>query len=327
MSQADRSATATAPRLRLNVSLVPGPITQPILDGEIDIAGVDLTVHIGQSVDRNSRDMLDRTFDVAEMSLATFAKAREQGAPLVGLPIFTGRRFLQPCVVTSASAGVAALADLRGKRIGLPQFWMTSSVWHRGILSQAGVLQSEATWYTAATERLPGLETPHGVDIRLQTGPPSLEEMLFSGDLDALMTPRSHESLARDRPGLSLPYQDVAQATLDYLERTGVYPIMHFVVMSADLEARHPWLATALFEAFARAKHRALAAGAAPELPVGARADDFARVLGPDPWLFGLERNRQPLQTFLDFAVTQGLLVSPVCVEDLFAPSTHQLAA
>jgi 4,5-dihydroxyphthalate decarboxylase len=309
------------------MSLVPGPITQPILASEVPIPGVDLTLHVGRSVDRNSRAMLDGTYDVAEMSLATFAKAREQAAPLIGLPIFTGRRFLQPCVVTSAAAGVATLGDLRGKRVGLPQFWMTSSVWHRGILSQAGVPQAEVTWYTAAEERLAGLETPSGVDVRLRAGPPSLEQMLLKGDLDALMTPRSHEAFVRDRPGLSLPYQDVVQATLDYFERTGVYPVMHFVVLSAEVDARHPWLAPAVFDAFARAKRCALAAGAAPELPVGARADDFARVLGQDPWPFGLEHNRRALQTFLDFAVTQGLLGSSMRVEDLFAPSTHPLAA
>src|SRR5215212_5972710 len=124
MSAAHPTEQAAA-RLKLSMSLVPGPLTQPVLAGEVVPQGVDVSVAAGKSVDGNSRQMLNLAFDVAEMSLATFLKAREQGTPLIGLPIFTGRRFLQPCVLAAASAAVETPADLAGKRVGLPQFWMT----------------------------------------------------------------------------------------------------------------------------------------------------------------------------------------------------------
>src|SRR5438105_8685426 len=113
----------------VSMALVVGPLTQPLLDEHAAVSGLDVEVHAGTSVDRTSREMLEGRYDVAEMSLATYVKARELGADLMALPIFTGRRFLQPCVVARAAAGIRTLADLRGKRIGLPQFWMTSSVW------------------------------------------------------------------------------------------------------------------------------------------------------------------------------------------------------
>src|ERR687893_111997 len=99
MSSAHPSEQAT--RLKLSMSLVPGPLTQPVLAGEVVPRGTDVSVAAGKSVDGNSRQMLNLAFDVAEMSLATFLKAREQGTPLIGLPIFTGRRFLQPCVLAA----------------------------------------------------------------------------------------------------------------------------------------------------------------------------------------------------------------------------------
>lgn len=118
----------------ISISLVASPLTRPILDGQAPVAGVAVRTQ-AQGVNTNSLEMLDLKYDVAEMSLATFTKAREQGVPLVALPIFPGRRFMQPGATFRASAHLRGLSDLRGKRVGPPQFWMTSSVWHRLLVA------------------------------------------------------------------------------------------------------------------------------------------------------------------------------------------------
>lgn len=310
------------------MSLVAGPVTRPLLDDSAAASGVDLEVHAGTSVDRNSREMLEGRYDIAEMSLATFVKARELGAELIGLPAFTGRRFLQPCVVARSASGIRTLADLRGKRIGLPQFWMTSSVWHRGLLHQeASVAQEDVVWHTSTPERLMGLQIPEGAQVRPIPAGADLEALLISGELDALMTPRSHEPLVRQHPELLLPYgDDVAETTVKQLEQTGVFPIMHLVVLTGAVVREHPDLPAALFARFVQAKARALSAGAFPELPEGASRARFERVLGKDPWPYGVRPGRAALEVFLQFGRAQGLISQPMFVEDLFEPSTLHLA-
>lgn len=332
MSAAQPSQQA-ATRLRLSMSLVPGPLTQPVLAGDVVPAGTDVAVTAGKSVDGNSRQMLNLAFDVAEMSLATFLKAREQGTPLIGLPIFTGRRFLQPCVLVSTRAGIERPSDLAGKRVGLPQFWMTSSLWHRGILEQQhGVAQDAVAWHTITEERFAGLEMPPYVTLRRGaaegSGPPDgfLQELLLAGELDATMTPRPGDELARRDSRVRQLYRDVVQTQREYYLSTGVFPIMHFVVMRAELDAQHPWLAESLCAAFAAAKARTRAAGAGPEPPIAGMAPaEVAAVFGEDSWPYGLERNRRTLETFVGFATRQGLLHQPIPVDELFAPSTRHL--
>jgi 4,5-dihydroxyphthalate decarboxylase len=331
MSAADVTQGA-ASKLQLSMSLVPGPLTQPVLAGEVVPEGTQVFVTAGKSVDGNSRQMLNLAFDVAEMSLATFLKAREQGTPLIGLPIFTGRRFLQPCVLVATSAGITSPADLAGKRVGLPQFWMTSSLWHRGILHQQhGVAQDAVQWQTTTEERFPGLSMPPNVTLRsvaAGSGSPdaSLQEQLLAGELDATMTPRPGDDLARRDSRVRQPYPDVVQTQREYYQVTGVFPIMHFVVMREELAAQHPWLPESLCAAFVAAKERAIASGAGPEAPIaGASPEETAAVFGPDSWPYGLQRNRRTLETFVEFATTQGLLQQSVAVDELFAPSTRHL--
>jgi len=301
------------PDLRLTASFVPGELTQPLLDGVVAPAGVELSLTAGKSVDANSRQMLDGAFDVAEMSFATFLKAHEQGRDLIGLPMFTGRGFLQPGVVCREAAGIDKPEDLRGKRVGLPQFWQTSSVWHRGILEQQhGVRQQDVTWCTAAEERFEGLRLPEGVRLeRLDEGH-SVGDALAAAEVDAIMTP------PRGAPktvggGIKRAYADVASAEQHYFAATGVFPIMHFVVMRQTLAGQHAWLPEALFAAFKQAKQQV-------KLQPPVEGMDPGRA-----WAYGLAPNRGTLETFLDFCSGLGWLARRPRLEDLFAASTLAL--
>jgi hypothetical protein len=123
----------------VTLSVIPSGLTAAILDGTIPIRNAGLQMFEAKSVDKNSRAMLGLEFDIGEMSFATFLKAREDGVPLVGLPIFTGRRFSHPCISFHRGAGISALADLSGKRVGVPQYWLTSSVWQSSRFRCAAV--------------------------------------------------------------------------------------------------------------------------------------------------------------------------------------------
>jgi 4,5-dihydroxyphthalate decarboxylase len=311
----------------LTLSAIPAPLTFPILRGEVAPEGVELTPNEAKTVDGNSRQMLNQAYDVAEMSLATYVKAREQGVPLIGLPIFTGRRFLQPGLVATKASGIRRPEDFRGKRVALPQMWMTSSVWHRGILDQHhGVPQESVTWYTAVEERMAGMTAPPGVEIRRLPEGTSPADAVASGQVDALMNPGPIDSLLKEHDDLVRPLADLAQAERDYYQATGVLPIMHFVVMREQLEQEHPWLGPSLCRAFQTAKERAEASSAPPPVLIaGNTRDADAAVFGPDPYPYGLARNRRPLEAFLEMTRGLGLIGRPMAVEELFAPSTRGL--
>lgn len=247
--------------------------------------------------------MLDGAYDVAEMSFATFLKAREQGRDLIGIPIFTGRGFLQRGLIVGASRGIVRPEDLAGRRVGVPQFWMTSSVWHRGILSQQyGIAAAAVTWLTAVEERFDGVTFSDRVTVeRLEPGV-SLEAALERGLVDAVAIPP--RGVPRPlRPFMRWPYPDVGAVEDAYAAATGIFPIMHFVVLRASLDRERPALAGALVAAFGEAKRRAAATGA---------------LANPDRWPMGLAENARTLEAFLGFARDQGWVSRSLALADCF---------
>src|SRR5579862_1964773 len=200
--------------LHLTVSLIPAPLTERVLSGEIAPKGAELSPIRGQSIDDNSKRMIAGEFDVAEMSFATFMAAREDGAPLVALPVFTGRRFMHPGVMVRPDAAVRTPADLAGKKVGVNQFWVTSSVWQRGLLSsEYGVSQDRVSWYTSRPERLTSLTFPANVEVRRTELSP--DDALAAGEIDAMLGSGPNKKLLESGKAVQ-PFDDVAQAQQDY---------------------------------------------------------------------------------------------------------------
>jgi 4,5-dihydroxyphthalate decarboxylase len=294
----------------LTMALVAGEITDPIIAGAAGVKGdVTFAITAGSSVDANSRQMLNGAYDVAEMSFATFLKAREQGRDLIGLPIFTGRGYLQPGLLVSTASGITRPEDIASRRVGVPQFWMTSSVWHRGILQQQHGVPAEAIeWFTAAEERFEGVTFPAGVKINRLAEGMNPNAALEQGLVDAVMVP-PRGARGPMRPGTQSPYADLPDAQRTYFVKTGVFPIMHFVVMRESVHRKLPWLAGALGETFLEAKRGAEKAGTIPP-PV---ADET--------WEFGLTENARALDTFLGFAREQGWISEGLTLADCFVAS------
>jgi 4,5-dihydroxyphthalate decarboxylase len=301
------------------MSLVPGPLTDPLISKEVTVGGdAAWSITPGASVDSNSRSMLDGKFDVAEMSFATFLKAFELGRDLIGVPLFTGRGFLQPGILCSTAAGISRPEDLAGKRIGVPQYWMTSSVWHRGILEQQhGVGPAAVQWFTSAEERFENLVFPKGVSVQRLPADIGPQDALKQGLVDAIMTPPRGVPKSMP-PGLGSPYADLAQAQRDYFSKTHVFPIMHFVVLRKSLIQELPWLVGAVTSAFNDAKKIADANGSLWPVIAGLPPDEERRLVGNDPWAFGLAANKAAVDTFFGFAHGQNWVGSGVNVGTCF---------
>jgi 4,5-dihydroxyphthalate decarboxylase len=197
-----------------------------------------------------------------------------------------GRRFLQPCVAFALNTKIASPADLRGKRIGLPQFWMTSSMWHRGLLEhEYGVPATQVEWVTTQPERLDAGFTPGAHVTNVGDHPLSqLPQLLDDGTVDVIFSPRPPE---RDGK-LAFLFDDPAATSVEYRNRTGIYPLLHTVVLKGSLREHAP----ALF--------------------------DEARARLGEPYPYGVRANAAAIDAFLDYSVEQGLTAKRVKAQDAF---------
>jgi 4,5-dihydroxyphthalate decarboxylase len=307
--------------MALTCTLIPSAFTKPILDATIRPDGLELSLS-SANVDDNSRGMLAGKFDVAEMSIGTYVQARSLGADLVALPIFPARRFMQPCILFAKGSGISAPADLRGKRIAFPQFWMTSSVWHRGIMEhEYGVPATSVEFITTQDERMEAAFTP-GVSVKQIMNRPLPEfftmfaELIENGSADVIFSPRYPD----DAGGLVGLFSDPIASSLDYRKRTGVYPLMHTVVAKGSVAREYPGLARGMLALFTKGKNAAFAAGAKGlESPLAlVSLDETRTLLGGDPFPFGVAPNRNAIDAFLQFAFEQGLSSRRLTVEEAF---------
>jgi 4,5-dihydroxyphthalate decarboxylase len=309
----------------LSCTLIPSGLTEPVLSGSVRRNGLDITFSRG-NVDDNSRGMIAGKYDIAEMSIGTYVQAKSHGVDLIALPIILGRRFLQPCVLYGEKTKLESPADLRGKKIAFPQFWMTSSVWHRGHLEhEYGVGSTEVEFLTTQDERVDAGFTP-GVKVRQIANRPLLEffkmipDLLADGTADVIFAPRLFDYLMDTRR----LFADPLAATLEYRKRTGIYPLMHSIVLKRSVLAERPELPAALADLFTRAKEAAYADQAAElESPLPGTTFAQARsLLGQDPYPFGIEANRASLEAFFAYCFEQKLSSSRVTMAESFVEAT-----
>ena len=214
----------------------------------------------------------------------------------------------------------------------MPEYQMTASVWTRGMLGDDfGVDLDSITWVTGGMEQ-PGrverqkLVVPERVRIEPIGPDQTLASALVEGELDALMAPRIPSVFSDGRVRRLFP--DYADRELDYYQRTGNFPIMHLVVIRAEVLDQHPWVAQSLYKALTAAKQ--LAIGGIAEAPALRYTMPFLldawerqrAVFGADPWPYGVAANRDQLETFTRYLREQGIVEESGPIDDLFAPST-----
>ena len=320
---------------QLSIGISTNDRVLPLLLGDIVPAGVRLAFTQGKPGDIFWRALHDGEFDVTEMSLAAhciLTSRREN--PFVGIPVFTSRMFRHGSLFVRNDAGIERPEDLTGKRIGVPEYQMTAAVWMRGILADDyGLAPSEVSWFTGGVnragrkERIP-LRLP--ADYRVSEIAPTdtLDQMLATGKLDAIMSPEIPAGFLAQRPTMRRLFQDVRAIEETYFQRTAIFPIMHMLVVRRSVLQSDQALARSLYDAFNDAKGLALsrlydADALYATLPwLITELERVRALMGHDFWPYGLERNQHALRTFLSYLHDQQLLQRPVSVDDLFASVT-----
>jgi 4,5-dihydroxyphthalate decarboxylase len=230
--------------------------------------------------------------------------------------------------------GIQRPQDLKGKTVGLPEYQITAVVWLRGIFQdEYGVLPQDVRWRSGGEEE-PGrkekIELDLPPEIDLQPIPPDkyLSKMLDEGDLDALFTARTPSCYQNGSPNVARLFENPREEEERYFKKTGIFPIMHTIIMQREIYEKNSWIAVELYKAFCEAKKLVLGNYSRTEalhasLPwIHDELDRTEKIMGDDWWPYGMEKNRHILETFLRYHYEQGLSKKLMTIEELFAPET-----
>src|ERR671914_947108 len=128
---------------------------RPVKDGIVKPEGIDLNYLVMPVEEIFWRMMKYEEFDASELSMGAFLTAAAGGRrPFIAIPVFPSRTFRHRCIFINTDSGIQRPEDLRGKRVGVPEYSMTAAVWLRGLLQhEYGVAPSEITWIQAGEEQ------------------------------------------------------------------------------------------------------------------------------------------------------------------------------
>jgi 4,5-dihydroxyphthalate decarboxylase len=308
---------------------------QPLRDGTVRVGGAELNF-LDLPVEETFFRMLKfAEFDIAELSLSSYVMTLSKGAPFVALPVFPSRAFRHSGIYVRADSDIKDPSELAGRTVGVPEYQITASVWIRGILAQHHGLPVESVHYRTGGLDEPGrtekvrLDLPAEVDVAPIGPADTLSQLLLDGELDAVYTARNPGPFnAPDGGGVRRLLADPAAVEREYHARTGIFPIMHTLVIRRDVYERHRWLARELVKACTAAKQVGLAgigetAALRYALPwLWSEVERTRSALGEDWWPYGLEANRTTLATFLRYSHEQGLAARRYEPEELFAPES-----
>lgn len=314
--------------------------TRALADQSVRVEGVEVD-YVHMPARESIFEMATReAFDVAEFSISQLMIETSRDLDrFVALPVFPNRAFRHRDIYLGAGSTITHPAQLRGKRVALQRYHVSASVWTRGILaSHYGVAPREITWCKAdiIARGQPAtrvqIDLPDEVTV-VRVEHASIDEMLRSGEVDAAILPEAPPAYLDRSSGVERLFGDTAQAEREYYEETGVFPIIHLVVMKRALHDKHPGLLDALHEGFEAARRRwrdHLVADGMQESWTPFTAHRFPRDTAEQIdrfWSYGVEANRVTLETVLGYAWGQGLLARPLELAELFAHAAGTQAA
>jgi 4,5-dihydroxyphthalate decarboxylase len=217
-------------KLQLSVAVGNYDRVRPLIDGAVQIDGVDPVFMNLPPEEIFFRAFRSMDFDICELSMSSFTvKTAERNCPYVGVPAFVSRAFRHNSIYVRKDR-IKSPADLKGKRVGLPEYQLTACVWARIILQDDhGVKPSDMIWVrgiehagrpekitTAAGRRAE--DAPAGTTI---SGPGARRYRRLHRAARAGL---ASQSLAgKNNPNIGLPFADPIASGRDYFKRTGIF--------------------------------------------------------------------------------------------------------
>ena len=328
-------------KLELSIALTNNPRTWPVLDGRVKPDAIDLVTTVLGPSEMFWRQLRFAEFDVSEMSVSSLLMARSHGDDRwLGIPVFTTRRFFHTNLLVRKDAHIDEPADLKGKRVGVPEYQQTAALWTRGVLQHEFGVRSQDMeyWMERPPERshggATGFKPPPGVTMHYIAPDKTIGSMMLSGELQAAihyntgapgaLIDRSTADL-RSHPDIKPLFPDPLAEGIRFLKKTGIYPINHGMVIKRQIAEKYPWAVMNLLKAFMQAAsiadaermehvHYYLETGA---IPREARPAIVAPIIR-----HGMIANRKVIETAALWSHEQGLTPRVMRLDEIFAEST-----
>jgi len=313
---------------------------RPLIDGRVRVEGCDINFIKVPPEECFHRAWNHQEFDITEIGLSGYIIGVSRGSgrygesPYVAIPAFLSRSFRCSGIYIRTDRGIDSPLDLRGKRIGVPEYQITAAVWSRGYLQdEYGLRVDEMTWFQGAMDD-PGRKDkwpnnlPQGFPLHHLNDGATLNKMFRDGELDALICPRTPSAYGNPGVPVRRLFEDFETVEKAYYRKSGIFPIMHPVGIRRDIYEKHPWLAFNVYKAFCEAKQISQAelfetAALKIGLPwVVSSAISAQAVLGPDIFPYGVGASRRTLEAAVRYSVEQHMAQRKVSVEELFPAST-----
>jgi 4,5-dihydroxyphthalate decarboxylase len=277
-----------------------------------------------------ARFTFNREWDVSELSFAKFmAQVTRDDSDVVGLPVVCSRLFRFSSFYVNKKSKIRSPKDLKGKRVGSPEWAHTAAVYMRGWLGdEHGIKLQDIHWVQAGANEAGRVEKvelslPKGMTLT-RVADKSLSEMLASGEIDCAIIARPPDCFRRNHPDVERLFPDFWEMEETYFADTKVWPIMHIIAVQKPVLDANPWIARNLFNAFLESKRRSVERLSDPAvsryplawLPTYARK--MTTMMGGDPFPFGIEENRPTLEQFCRYTYEQGIAHRHAKPEELF---------
>jgi 4,5-dihydroxyphthalate decarboxylase len=319
-------------KLKLSIMTGPYEIVRALYDGSVQPKGIELApFSYPGGRDIHTRVAVGKGADINEFNGGQYCIVKDKGRDIVGIPVFLHRRFRHGFIFINRRAGIRKPADLIGRRIGMNSYGPAAHYWMRGHLEHDfGVPHRSVTYVVERKEDVYSIDTPPGLKIEVLPKGSDVEQMLLRGELDAIMAPGVMREVAEGDPRVGHLWETYKEVEKDYFRRTGLFPIMHITTLPQEIVARHPWVVESLVHAFEEAKQLACQRVANPRIvPLAwfrTEWEEERRLLGPDPWQYGLsEINKKNYDTLAGFVHEQGMTRRRMRLQDLFAKEAFEL--
>jgi len=324
--------------MKLSIACVATDRSRPISNGDVTSDKYEFDVHFGEPEELFRIALQEARYDITELSMGSHITKTARGdSQYIGIPVFPSRAFRHSGIFIRSDKNIKSLADLKGLRVGVPEFQQTAGIWLRGLMAdEYGVKSDDVSWRVGALNA-PGpgermkITLPEHMDVHSIKQGEYLDQLITEGEIDAIFSPREPNSLLDPKVPVKRLFGDVPAAERAYCQKTGFFPIMHCLAVKKTLLEEYPDLPEHLFKLFAKAKKFSL-----DEMLLGnvlrvslpwlkELHTEFTSLMGGNPWPYGLSVNQAEISALIRYAVMDGIAVKEIEPSELFHPNTHGL--
>lgn len=312
--------------------------TRALMDGTVKPEGIDLTYLPTFPAETFQRALHNKEFDACELGLTFYlATLHSPDPPFVAIPVYPVRLFTHSAIYVNTDSGIHEPKDLIGKKMGeLFIYGHDAGTWSKGILAdEYGVPTNSYNYYLGGVDRtVPPwdwfpLKPPADVNVQHIGAGRTLDQMLETGEIDALYSALVPPSYLKRSPHVRRLFEDAESVERAWFRKTGIFPIMHVVAIRTEVYRNNPWVAQALYQALVAAKARTEDQFRLQEanmhrlfmIPwLTEHREENRKLMGDDLWPYGVASSHKAIDTFLRYHYEQGVSRRRFTPEQIFLP-------